>query len=69
MSTAQTVVVSVAVGVVAIAGYRYYQRKRAERIIKKALGDFEDMVNQMGDQFGTAGFAGSGGSNFEWKRG
>ncbi|MNQ11027.1 hypothetical protein D3C85_238810 [compost metagenome] len=66
MSTVQTVAVTVAVGAVAIAGYKYYQRKRAERIMKKALGEFADELEKV---FGTAGFAGEGGSNFSWKRG
>lgn len=53
MSTAQTVAITVAVGAVAIAGYKYYQRKRAERIMKKALGEFADELEKV---FGGSGF-------------
>lgn len=47
MSTVQTVAITVAVGAVAFAGYKYYQRKRAERIVKKALGEFADELEKV----------------------
>jgi predicted negative regulator of RcsB-dependent stress response len=60
MSTTQTVVIATAVGVAAIAGYRYYQRKRAERFVKEALGGFEKMFDDMEKEMKQPGWAGFG---------